>query len=191
MERILTIGRDASCDIYINDPSCSVSRIHATLRVDGRKLYLTDHSTNGTYKNGIRLLSNTEYLVSREDEISFAHAAYLDWSYVPKDKTAKVLKVVLITIASVAIAGALATAVCFMVKNGCFDKHKESADVVEQPVKEQEDAKVVEEGTVEVQKAPVAPGKTTTTNQNSTGNKKTEKENIVPVQTEEVNIDAL
>lgn len=84
MKKIYTIGRDPACDIVIDDAYDVVSRSHATLRIEKGKYYLTDHSTNGTYRNGIKLEPNVESLVSREDEISFGSVAFLDWSNVPR-----------------------------------------------------------------------------------------------------------
>lgn len=84
MKKVFTIGRDSSqCDIVIYDPTDVVSRSHATIRVDGRKFFITDHSTNGTYRNGIKMTPFTEYAVTKEDEISFGNVATLDWSSIP------------------------------------------------------------------------------------------------------------
>jgi len=44
---ILTIGRDASCELVI--PEQVVSRRHATIRVERAQFYLVDHSVNGTF----------------------------------------------------------------------------------------------------------------------------------------------
>ena len=51
----LTIGRDAGCDIALNDDE--VSRLHAELDRVGSHWVLADHglSTNGTFLNGERL----------------------------------------------------------------------------------------------------------------------------------------
>ena len=88
MKRILTIGRDYSCDIHINDSSDIVSRNHATIEVArGDKYFITDTSSNGTYVNGMRIPSHQRYQLNRGDEVSLAHAALLDWSLVPKDNT--------------------------------------------------------------------------------------------------------
>ena len=84
MKRIYTIGRDESCDIVIVDSTNTVSRNHATLRIDGKRCYLTDQSTNGTYRNGIRLVPDIEYPVSKKDEISFASVASFDWNAIPE-----------------------------------------------------------------------------------------------------------
>jgi class 3 adenylate cyclase len=43
----LALGRDAHCDIAVTDPFAS--RRHATLVLRRTQVYLTDHSTNGTF----------------------------------------------------------------------------------------------------------------------------------------------
>lgn len=89
MKRYFTIGRDLQSDIVLNDDSDIVSRRHAILEV-GRngKYFITDESQNGTYVNGIRITSNEKVPIVRNDEVSFAHVADLDWSLVPVDRTA-------------------------------------------------------------------------------------------------------
>jgi hypothetical protein len=48
----ITIGRDPSADIFLND--ITVSRQHATLQVDGAEVSVADAgSLNGTYVNGV------------------------------------------------------------------------------------------------------------------------------------------
>jgi ABC-type multidrug transport system ATPase subunit/ABC-type multidrug transport system permease subunit len=52
----LTIGRDPSCDLVLDDPN--VSRLHAELRREGGVVELADlGSTNGTWVNGERVRS--------------------------------------------------------------------------------------------------------------------------------------
>lgn len=86
MKKILTIGRDAQCDICINDSTDVVSRNHAILEI-GRngKYFIVDQSRNGTYVNGMRISSNEKVPVTRNDVISLAHVRELDWSLVPKN----------------------------------------------------------------------------------------------------------
>lgn len=86
------IGRDDMCRIRIVDPTNTVSRKHATLNVHGLKMTITDHSSNGTYINNIKIMPNTPVPVTRKDIISFANAAELDWSVVPNPLT-KILAV--------------------------------------------------------------------------------------------------
>ena len=54
--KVYSIGREAGCDIVINDNSDATSRRHATLTVmPSGKMTITDQSRNGTYVNGERL----------------------------------------------------------------------------------------------------------------------------------------
>lgn len=84
MRRTYTIGRDESCDIVIFDSTSVVSRKHAVLKIDGKRCYLIDQSTNGTYRNGIRLIPNVEYPVNKGEDISFGNVASLDWNAIPE-----------------------------------------------------------------------------------------------------------
>ena len=86
MKRNYMVGRDPSCDIVIYDPSNVISRSHATIRVDGRKYYITDHSTNGTYRNGIKLAPNVEYPITKDDDVSLGGVCTLDWGLIPKSQ---------------------------------------------------------------------------------------------------------
>ena len=110
MKRILTVGRDYSCDIHINDSSDIVSRNHATIEV-GRcdKYFIIDTSSNGTYVNGIRIPAHQRYELKRGDEVSLAHATLLDWSLVPKDNT--IVLSLVATLATLAVAAAVVFAV--------------------------------------------------------------------------------
>lgn len=80
-----SIGRDAGCDIVLNDNTDIISRRHAVLTVaSSGKMTITDLSTNGTYINGQRISSNVAVPVSRKDSVSFAHVSTLDWNIIPK-----------------------------------------------------------------------------------------------------------
>lgn len=83
MKKVYTIGRDPQSDIVINDRTDVVSRLHATIRFEGSKMFLNDQSQNGTYINGMRMSSNEEIPVLRGDVVSFANVATLDWSLLP------------------------------------------------------------------------------------------------------------
>ncbi len=51
----LTIGRDPSVDWPLGEADGALSRLHCTLAVEGERLLMTDHSTNGVYlDNGDR-----------------------------------------------------------------------------------------------------------------------------------------
>lgn len=107
MKKTYTIGRDSQCDIVLNDQTDVISRVHAILRVAGRKkMTITDQSCNGTYINGIRITSNVEVPVSRKDVISFAHIRDLDWTEIPGAGHAGV-KSLLILLLSVCILGGI------------------------------------------------------------------------------------
>ena len=58
MKKVYTIGRDPQSDIVINDNTDVVSRLHATIRIEGSKMFLIDQSQNGTYVNGMRMSVN-------------------------------------------------------------------------------------------------------------------------------------
>ncbi len=80
-----TIGRGDSCQIRIQDAAQRISRNHATLKVlDNGKIFITDHSSNGTWVNGVKISPNVDYPVRRGDSISFANAAELNWTLIPK-----------------------------------------------------------------------------------------------------------
>ena len=78
-----SIGREETCNIRLYDSSNMVSRRHATLNVNGNKMTITDHSSNGTYINGIRITSGTPVPVTRKDVVSFAQTCELDWKLIP------------------------------------------------------------------------------------------------------------
>jgi len=86
--KVYSIGREAGCDIVINDRTNVISRRHAVLTVSGGKMTITDQSSNGTYVNGIRISPNVPVPVTRKDNISFAHVARLDWSLIPNNRAA-------------------------------------------------------------------------------------------------------
>lgn len=83
--KVYSIGREAGCDIVINDNSDATSRRHATLTVmPSGKMTITDQSRNGTYVNGIKISPNVAVPVTRKDNVSFAHVYRLDWNLIPK-----------------------------------------------------------------------------------------------------------
>lgn len=111
MKRVLTIGRDESCDIHINDNTDVVSRHHAFVEV-GRfgKYYIVDQSTNGTYVNGLRIPPQQKYEIRRGDEVSLAHTSLLNWEQVPKDNS---LTYIIVGVVSALIVVAAVMAVLF------------------------------------------------------------------------------
>lgn len=112
MNKVYTIGRDTSCDIIIADSTDVVSRVHASLKVKGRRRYvLIDQSRNGTYVNGIKMSANEEIPVTRKDIISFAHVRDLDWNQIPEDNNSKMIWII------VAIAIVVVACICFFIFN--------------------------------------------------------------------------
>lgn len=100
-----SIGREESSNIIVNDPSQMVSRHHATLNVDGRKMTIVDNSSNGTYINGIRITSGTPVPVTRKDVISFAQVAELDWKCVPDESKKNIGIIAAVIVAILAVGG--------------------------------------------------------------------------------------
>jgi serine/threonine protein kinase len=50
IDKTLTIGRQPQCHIFIDDPQCYISRLHAEVFMDGDKCYIEDvGSKNGTF----------------------------------------------------------------------------------------------------------------------------------------------
>lgn len=99
-----SIGRDESSNIIINDPTQLVSRRHAILNVNGRKMTIVDSSSNGTYINGIRITPGVPVPVTRKDVISFAQVAELDWRCIPNESRRN-MGIIAATIAAVLIVG--------------------------------------------------------------------------------------
>lgn len=128
MKKVYTIGRDPQSDIVINDSTDVVSRLHATIRIDGSKTFLIDQSQNGTYVNGMRMSSNEEIPVTRKDTISFANTAELDWSLIPDPKKAQ-MKTVAIVIAALAIVAAIVFGVLHYLDNNDNANNEEQTTI--------------------------------------------------------------
>lgn len=128
-----SIGREESCNIIISDPSRVVSRNHATLNVDGMKMTIMDHSSNGTFINGIKISSNTPVPVTRKDVISFANVADLDWNRIPNPAK----KIAAICIAGV-IGLAMIIAATYYVVQIKEQKEDDAVLFEETKIKEQE-----------------------------------------------------
>lgn len=114
MKKVFTIGRDPQSDIVINDNTDVVSRLHATIRIEGSKMFLIDQSQNGTYVNGMRMSANEEIPVSREDTISFANVAELDWTLLPDPEKAQMRTIGIVVAALIAIAAIVFGVLYFM-----------------------------------------------------------------------------
>ncbi len=52
MKSKITIGRDSTCDIRINDSYEGVSRNHAVIYFENGRIFFEDNSTNGSFING-------------------------------------------------------------------------------------------------------------------------------------------
>jgi pSer/pThr/pTyr-binding forkhead associated (FHA) protein len=66
LDGMCTIGRDPHCHIHIDAADRGVSRIHATIELQGPRYVLTDNdSTNGTFVNGSRI--RRPYRLSNHD----------------------------------------------------------------------------------------------------------------------------
>ena len=71
-----TIGKMAGCVDYVL-PDNSISRIHARFDMQGEKVLLTDmNSTNGTYKNGLRMQPQETVEIETGDEVRFGNLNY-------------------------------------------------------------------------------------------------------------------
>lgn len=84
---LITIGRDATNSIQIND--AEVSRRHARLQFQGGKYIIDDAgSTNGTHVNGQRIMS--PYVLKAGDVVSFGEGIVLGFDAVNFDPGATV-----------------------------------------------------------------------------------------------------
>lgn len=73
----LTVGKMAGAvDIVINE--ASVSRLHARLSREGNRFFITDlNSTNGTFRNGMRLEPNASEIIEPGDEIGIGKLKFI------------------------------------------------------------------------------------------------------------------
>lgn len=74
---VLTIGKKKEeADLVLED--ASVSRLHARILAENEELYLEDmNSTNGTYKNGLRLQPYEKRRLEEQDEIRFGKLLFI------------------------------------------------------------------------------------------------------------------
>ena len=106
--KVYSIGRDAACNIVIDDNTDVISRRHAILNVaPSGKMTIVDQSHNGTYVNGIRISSNVPVPVTRKDNVSFAHVARLDWNLIPNTGATIIRWVVIGVVALLLILGSI------------------------------------------------------------------------------------
>ena len=56
----------------------SISRMHAKFFRDGNKIYISDlNSTNGTFRNGMRLAPNASEMIEPGDEIRLGKLKFI------------------------------------------------------------------------------------------------------------------
>lgn len=80
-----TIGTSSDNRIVLNDTTSLISRHHAILKLMRNGKYIIyDQSTNGTYVNGVKIRTKTDFPVSVTDQISFAQVQQFDWRRVTK-----------------------------------------------------------------------------------------------------------
>jgi uncharacterized membrane protein YhaH (DUF805 family) len=88
----ISIGRDYSCNIRVDNSFDDVSRNHATLAMKGDTLMFEDNSTNGSYVNGQRV-HHSQQPVCRGDKIVLGKNYTLSWSdinlYFPDGKAGR------------------------------------------------------------------------------------------------------
>ena len=154
-----SIGREAGCNIVINDSTDVISRRHAILNVySNGKMTITDQSHNGTYVNGIRISQNVPVPVTRKDNISFAHVARLDWNQVPGASGSSTWKIVLFSVLGLLVAGGIVAAILLLGGKGSsipepdndanvaqVDSLKQDNDTIQGNVDEADKEKVAEE----------------------------------------------
>lgn len=152
MKKVYTIGRDPQSDIVINDNTDVVSRLHATIRIEGSKMFLIDQSQNGTYVNGMRMSANEEIPVSREDTISFANVAELDWTLLPDPKKAQMRTIGIVLAALIAIAAIVFGVLYLLDDKGKTTKEERDTTITTDSITVSNDE---EENTVESDTIPV------------------------------------
>lgn len=73
----ITVGKMAGAvDLVLNDQS--VSRLHVRISRDGNRFFITDlNSTNGTFRNGMRLEPNASEIIEPGDEIGIGKLKFI------------------------------------------------------------------------------------------------------------------
>lgn len=184
MKKVYTIGRDPQSDIIINDNTDVVSRLHATIRIEGCKMFLIDQSQNGTYVNGMRMSANEEIPVTREDTISFANVAELDWTLLPDPKKAQMRTIGIVVAALIAIAAIVFAVLYFMDDKGNTTNDEPSTTITTDVTSISNDNKnTVESDTIPVETVTTpeeATPSTPTEGKKKGGNKEKEKKEEQP-----------
>lgn len=94
---VITVGRDTSCDLVVEDPQ--VSGVHAYISRFGNEVRIEDRgSTNGTYVAGALLTRNNPVMIAPEDVVQLGDSAlcffardgvlHVGWPEVPRGATA-------------------------------------------------------------------------------------------------------
>ena len=180
MKKVYTIGRDPQSDIVINDNTDVVSRLHATIRSEGSKMFLIDQSQNGTYVNGMRMSANEEIPVTREDTISFANVAELDWTLLPDPKKAQMKTIGIVVATLIAIAAIVFGVLYFMDDKGKTTKEEPKTTITTDSttVSNDEGENTVESDTIPVETVttPEEPTPSTPSGGKKKGSNKEKKE---------------
>ncbi|MBQ4018816.1 MAG: FHA domain-containing protein [Paludibacteraceae bacterium] len=79
----ITIGRNATASIVVPSQYTTVSGSHVTIERTGKTYTLTDHSANGTYVNGTKVLNESCHTVM-SDTITLGRKYALDMAQVEK-----------------------------------------------------------------------------------------------------------
>ena len=103
---LYSIGSDLNNRIQISDAGNTVSRFHATLKIERKtgKKFIVDHSTNGTFVNGQKIPSNQDIPVKKKDSIVFANNAPFNWSLVKEKSPISFMKIAA-SIAAILVIG--------------------------------------------------------------------------------------
>jgi uncharacterized membrane protein YhaH (DUF805 family) len=75
----ISIGRDYSCDIRVDDSFADVSRNHAAIIMEGGILMFEDNSTNGSSING-QPLHHARWMIHQGDRIVLGKNYTLSWN---------------------------------------------------------------------------------------------------------------
>lgn len=122
--KIFSIGTAFNNRVQISDSTNNVSRFHATLKIDPKgRIFINDHSTNGTFVNGIRVPANQDYLVKRKDNIRFANTS-LDWNRIGVKPSFPFVTFISSVVAVLIIAVGI-----FGYKNGWFPSNQEKKEM--------------------------------------------------------------
>ena len=152
MKKIYTIGRDPQSDIVINDNTDVVSRLHATIRIDGSRMFLIDQSQNGTYVNGMRMSANEEIPVTREDTVLFANVAELNWALLPDPKKTQMRTIGIVFAALITVATIVFSVLYFMDDKGkTFNEEPSTTLTTDIDTSSVKDENTVESDTIPVE----------------------------------------